>query len=278
MRVSTESPNSRPWVLSRSRYEGVPPQRRGPALSEPAGARGLGTTRRHRFLQASDGGARVIPTEQVGGRANLPALDTRGAAVLKHETVPMVSYPYEWPFGMLRDAALLQLDVTRAALDEGMTLKDATPFNIQWVGPRPTFIDIGSFTANHPGDPWAGYRQFCELFLYPPLTAGLPKRAVPCLAARESRRHRGRTVPVAALGAGLLPARRADACLPAGQGAGPIRKLRAQYQVGSPRRRFRSPAHYAQRGQLTPARRTVALDAPAVDLVRLSAHPQVRAG
>ena len=109
----------------------------------------------------------VIPTEQVGDRANLPALDAKWAAVLKHEAVPMVSYPYEWPFGMLRDAALLQLDVTLAALGEGMTLKDATPFNIQWVGPRPTFIDIGSFTAYHSGDPWAGYRQFCELFLYP---------------------------------------------------------------------------------------------------------------
>ena len=109
----------------------------------------------------------VIPTEQVGDRAGLPALDAKWAAVLKHEMVPMVSYPYEWPFSMLRDAALLQLDVTLAALDEGMTLKDATPFNIQWVGPRPTFIDIGSFTAYHAGEPWAGYRQFCELFLYP---------------------------------------------------------------------------------------------------------------
>ena len=109
----------------------------------------------------------VIPTEQVGDRTGLPALDAKWAAVLKHETVPLVSYPYEWPFSMLRDAALLQLDVMRAALEEGMTLKDATPFNIQWVGPRPTFIDIGSFTAYHAGDPWAGYRQFCELFLYP---------------------------------------------------------------------------------------------------------------
>ena len=109
----------------------------------------------------------VIPTELVGDRAGLPALDTKWVAVLKHETVPMVSYPYEWPFSMLRDAALLQLDVTLAALGGGMTLKDATPFNIQWVGPRPTFIDIGSFTAYRAGDPWAGYRQFCELFLYP---------------------------------------------------------------------------------------------------------------
>ncbi len=110
---------------------------------------------------------RVIPTEQVRDRAGLPALDAKWAAVLKHETVPLVSYPYEWPFSMLRDAALLQLDVTLAALEEGMTLKDATPFNIQWVGSHPTFIDIGSFTAYHAGEPWMGYRQFCKLFLYP---------------------------------------------------------------------------------------------------------------
>ena len=88
-------------------------------------------------------------------------------AVLEHELVPVVSYPYEWSFGMLKDAALLQLDVTRAALDEEMTLKDATAFNVQWCGARPTFIDIGSFTAYVAGEPWAGYRQFCETFLYP---------------------------------------------------------------------------------------------------------------
>ena len=68
---------------------------------------------------------------------------------------------------MLKDAALLQLDLTLAALDEGMTLKDATAFNIQWVGSRPTFIDIGSFTRYEPGEPWVGYRQFCQQFLYP---------------------------------------------------------------------------------------------------------------
>jgi hypothetical protein len=110
---------------------------------------------------------RVIPTELVDDRTGLPDLDARWAAVLKHETVPMVSYPYEWPFSMLRDAALLQLDVTLSALQEGMTLKDATPYNIQWFGSGPTFIDIGSFTAYRAGEPWTAYRQFCELFLYP---------------------------------------------------------------------------------------------------------------
>ena len=97
----------------------------------------------------------------------MPSLDARWAAVLEHERLPLVSYPYEWSFSMLKDAALLQLDLTRAALDEDMTLKDATAFNVQWLGAQPTFIDIGSFTAYAAGEPWAGYRQFCEMFFYP---------------------------------------------------------------------------------------------------------------
>jgi len=88
-------------------------------------------------------------------------------AVLRHERVPFVSYPYEWTFGMLREAALLQLDLQLAALEEGMSLKDATPYNVQWRGSNPVFIDIGSFETLREGEPWAGYRQFCMLFLYP---------------------------------------------------------------------------------------------------------------
>ena len=110
---------------------------------------------------------RLIPTRLLTDVKSLPPLGPRWVAVLEHERVPVVSYPYEWSFGMLKDAALLQLDVTRAALDEEMTLKDATAFNIQWRGVRPTFIDIGSFTGYVAGEPWAGYKQFCETFLYP---------------------------------------------------------------------------------------------------------------
>ncbi|HZJ29491.1 MAG TPA: hypothetical protein VFD37_05835 [Solirubrobacterales bacterium] len=87
--------------------------------------------------------------------------------MLRHERIPFVSYPYEWTFGMLRDAALLQLDLQLAALAEGMTLKDATPYNVQFRGAEPTFIDIGSFEVLPEGSPWVGYRQFCMLNLYP---------------------------------------------------------------------------------------------------------------
>jgi len=89
------------------------------------------------------------------------------AAVLEHDRVPFVSYPYEWSFNMLKAAALLTLELLDGALDEGMTLKDSTSYNIQWVGARPLFIDIPSFVRARSGQPWAGYRQFCETFLYP---------------------------------------------------------------------------------------------------------------
>ena len=89
------------------------------------------------------------------------------AAVLEHEVIPFVSYPYEWTFGMLRDAALLQLALLRRALEAGMILKDSSPYNVQWRGAQPTFVDVGSFEPLREGEPWAGYRQFCMLFLYP---------------------------------------------------------------------------------------------------------------
>ncbi len=68
---------------------------------------------------------------------------------------------------MLRDAALLQLDLNRRALREDLTLKDASPYNVQFRGTAPVFIDVGSFERLRPGEPWAGYRQFCMLYLYP---------------------------------------------------------------------------------------------------------------
>lgn len=89
------------------------------------------------------------------------------AAALEHPRIPLVTYPFEWTFAMLRDAALLQLDLIEAALQEGLTVKDATPYNIQFVGGRPMFIDVGSFARYQPGEPWVGYRQFCRQFLYP---------------------------------------------------------------------------------------------------------------
>jgi SAM-dependent methyltransferase len=118
----------------------------------------------HRFVDAG----RIVATGRVDRAAEPPLADRdRWAAVLRHERVPFVTYPYEWPFRMLRDAALLELDLMDAALAEDMILKDASPFNVQWIGTEPVFIDVASFERLAPGAVWVGYRQFCELFLYP---------------------------------------------------------------------------------------------------------------
>jgi SAM-dependent methyltransferase len=111
---------------------------------------------------------KLVHTEQIdhADKSN-PALMGGWAAVLKHQTIPFISYPYEWSFGMLKDAALLQLELLTAALDEGMILKDSSAFNFQWVGTNPIFIDIPSFEELADGEPWVGYRQFCQMFLYP---------------------------------------------------------------------------------------------------------------
>lgn len=117
----------------------------------------------------------LIPTKEVdaqvleasGSATGTDLLPTGVERVLEHQRVPFISYPYEWTFSMLRDAALLQLDLGIAAIDEGLSLKDATPYNVQFQGSDPVFIDVGSFEKLPEGKPWIGYRQFCMLFLYP---------------------------------------------------------------------------------------------------------------
>jgi SAM-dependent methyltransferase len=115
------------------------------------------------YSRFSDAGL-LVPTELVDVDESVR---NGWSAMLRHERVPFISYPYEWSFSMLKDAALLELDLVLASLDEGLILKDASPYNVQWRGAHPVFIDIGSFERLRPGEPWAGYRQFCMLYLYP---------------------------------------------------------------------------------------------------------------
>lgn len=106
----------------------------------------------------------LIPHEEVDGD---PASSSHTFKVIRPERIPFISYPYEWSFSQLKDAALATLAVQKVALDFGMTLKDASAYNVQFSQGRPVLIDTLSFSKYQEGEPWLAYKQFCQHFLAP---------------------------------------------------------------------------------------------------------------
>lgn len=98
----------------------------------------------------------------------LPLKKREIGAVFSHETIPFMSYPHEWPLEMLRDSALLTLQLCDEAMKEGFWLKDATPFNVAFRGTTPIFFDLLSFAEKDPLQfNWIPYGQFVRTFLNP---------------------------------------------------------------------------------------------------------------
>ncbi len=105
---------------------------------------------------------RLIPHTEV----SLPGV--QGAyKVLHPQKIPFISYPYEWSFQQLKDAALATLSIQKRALKYGMSLKDASAYNIQFMDGKAVLIDTLSFEMYQEGEPWVAYRQFCQHFLAP---------------------------------------------------------------------------------------------------------------
>ncbi len=147
-------------------------------------------------------GARLIAERRLIGTRIAPddpsALGIPDAALLlEHERIPFVSYPYEWPFGALRAAALLQLDLHQELLSHGYTLSDASAYNVQFRGPEPVFIDVLSVERYQEGSYWNGHRQFCDQFLSPLLLSA--KLGVPFNAAYRGALEGVSSVELAAL-------------------------------------------------------------------------------
>jgi hypothetical protein len=106
----------------------------------------------------------LVSHEEIADTAefNLP-----GTKIILPLQISVITCPYEWSFAMWQDAALLTLNIAKAAIEKGMLLKDATPFNIQFLNGAPIFIDTLSFEKYTEEKPWVAYRQFCECFLAP---------------------------------------------------------------------------------------------------------------
>ena len=120
------------------------------------------------LLEKLAGRQSVLPAKLINSdREFLQATEPEITYVLEIPKLPFISYPYEWTFSALKSAALLHLDIHLTALAQGMTLSDASAYNIQFQGAKPIFIDHLSFRPYKNGEVWAGHRQFCEQFLNP---------------------------------------------------------------------------------------------------------------
>tara|TARA_B100000989_G_scaffold149757_1_gene111665 strand:- start:1100 stop:2491 length:1392 start_codon:yes stop_codon:yes gene_type:complete len=87
--------------------------------------------------------------------------------VFKHKKIDYITYPYEWSFYRLKDAALHHLNLHINLLRNNATLIDACSYNVQFINYSPTFIDIMSIKEYSEGEFWTGHKQFCESFLNP---------------------------------------------------------------------------------------------------------------
>jgi hypothetical protein len=107
----------------------------------------------------------LVPHEEDPGQPDGPGDAT--FITLRPQRIPFLSFPYEWCFSQLKDAALLTLRIQRLALRHGMSLKDASAYNVQFLKGNPILIDTLSFERIPEGRPWVAYRQFCRHFLAP---------------------------------------------------------------------------------------------------------------
>lgn len=107
----------------------------------------------------------------------LPELKEELHKIYKAQTLPFISYPGEWSFSQLKQAALLSLYIQRKAIERGFCLKDASAYNVQFIGNQAVFIDSLSFDTYNETEPWQAYGQFCRHFLAPLLlqTYGVPE-------------------------------------------------------------------------------------------------------
>lgn len=87
--------------------------------------------------------------------------------VIQPQKINFISYPYEWSFSQLKDGATLTLQIQKIAMKYGMSLKDASAYNIQFLAGKPIFIDTLSFEIVESPKPWVAYKQYCQHFLAP---------------------------------------------------------------------------------------------------------------
>ncbi len=114
------------------------------------------------FFQKLMGAGDVIQSHLIKNTFDIP-----GETIIQHENIPFISYPFEWSFSMLKDAALSTLNLLKTCIQNGFILKDGTAWNLTYYQGKMVFFDILSIESYQEGQAWNGYQQFCQEFLYP---------------------------------------------------------------------------------------------------------------
>lgn len=117
------------------------------------------------FIQQLIQSQRLLPESLIAPPSEL--VQSEQELWLEHPPLPFISYPYEWTFSALKNAAVFQLELLQDALQNNIILSDASAYNIQFIGAQPVFIDHLSFRRYESGQLWQGHRQFCQQLLYP---------------------------------------------------------------------------------------------------------------
>ena len=160
MRLSFRDPDGFVWRSGTDIYRCI----------YPSAAPGVLSFLTSSFASAQIQARALVSTKVVSGQmiANLSTDVPDGSLILEHEPIRFPNFPYEWCSGMLQAAAELTIGLAETALTDGLGLKDGTPYNVMFDGPRAMFIDLLSFERRDPGDPiWQPYGQFVRSFLYP---------------------------------------------------------------------------------------------------------------
>jgi len=106
----------------------------------------------------------LIPHKEASIKGPMPG---KAYKVIKPDQIPFISYPYEWCFSQLKDAALTTFKIEKIAMEYEMTLKDSSAYNIQFKNGKPVLIDTLSFKKYIKGETWIAYRQACQHFIAP---------------------------------------------------------------------------------------------------------------
>jgi hypothetical protein len=110
-----------------------------------------------------------LESNQFFVKSQITSMEIEGyGMVIEHEVIDIPTYPKEWTFSMLKDAAQLVLDINEIAIRFGYQTKDCHGYNVLFENSRPIFVDLGSFTkVSSDKNTLYAYAEFMRSYYYP---------------------------------------------------------------------------------------------------------------